>query len=106
MFDRMTLDFGRTAVSLATISGIAVVGFMGLKVAAATQDKAPGSHQKSRADSSETGWLPVLPVHAQHLAQQHSRFRQIVVMDEAPLGHSMSVQSPCPTSRLTVVVFK
>ena len=40
MFDRMTLGFGRTPVSIATISGIAVVGFMGLKVAAATQYKA------------------------------------------------------------------
>ena len=30
--------------------------------------------------------LPVLPIHTQHLAQQHDRFQHIVVMDEPPLA--------------------
>ncbi len=33
-----------------------------------------------------TDGLPVLPLHAQHLAQQHDRCQQIVVMDEPPLA--------------------
>ncbi len=41
--------------------------------------------------------LSVLPVHAQHLAQQHNRFQQIVVVDNPPLGEvvpGMEYQGP------------
>ncbi|MCZ6850877.1 MAG: hypothetical protein O7F17_04480, partial [Planctomycetota bacterium] len=43
---------------------------------------------------------PVLPVHAQHLAQQHDRFQQVVVMDEPPLARVVAgvERVPCSSS--------
>lgn len=44
-----------------------------------------------------SGPSPILLIHAQHLAQQHDRIQQIVVMDDPPLAEVVAgVERPVP----------